>query len=49
MNVLPLETCMSFGAISTQMVENGGARRITKEEAIDILHKSGIIPSKKHP
>lgn len=33
-NGLPLETCMSFGAISTQMVENGGARRITKEEAI---------------
>ena len=34
---LPLETCMSFGAISTQMVENGGARRITKEEAIELL------------
>ncbi|MBR5267699.1 MAG: 4Fe-4S binding protein [Lachnospiraceae bacterium] len=48
---LPLETCMSLGAISTQIVENGGARRVSYEEAVEMLddfEKKGCIHTTFH-
>ena len=41
-----LEACMSFGLAADYCIENGLAREITKEEAIDILRKteeSGLV------
>ena len=48
---LPLETCMALGAISTQIVENGGARRVSFEEAVEMLaefEKKGCIHTTFH-
>ena len=42
---------MSLGAISTQIVENGGARRISYEEAVEMLdefEKKGCIHTTFH-
>ena len=48
---MPLETCMALGAISTQIVEHGGARRISYEEAVAMLEdfeKKGCIHTTFH-
>lgn len=48
---LPLETCMALGAISTQIVEQGNARRISYEEALHMLddfEKKGCIHTTFH-
>jgi NAD-dependent dihydropyrimidine dehydrogenase PreA subunit len=36
----PLETCLSFGVAAEYYIENGIGRRITPEEAIDIVKKA---------
>jgi len=44
----PLESCFAFGTLGEYYVENGLARRITPEEALEILQKneeSGLVPS----
>ena len=42
----PLETCISFGVAAEYYIENGMGRKITAEEAIDIIKKadeSGLV------
>jgi len=42
----PIETCLSFGVAAEYYIENGIGRKITPEEAIDILKKadeSGLV------
>jgi electron transport complex protein RnfB len=44
----PLENCFVFGAIGEYYVENGMGRRISVEEALEILRKNeeaGLVPS----
>jgi ferredoxin len=44
----PLESCLIFGAMGHYYIENGLGRRITKEEALNILQKNeeaGLVPS----
>lgn len=36
---IPLEACVTMGAISNQLVENGTARRISYEEACDLMEE----------
>lgn len=48
---IPLEACVTIGAISNQLVENGTARRISFEEACDLMEdfeKKGCIHTAFH-
>ena len=48
---IPLEACMTMGAISNQLVENGTARRVSYEEACDMIEdfeRKGCIHTAFH-
>ena len=48
---LPIEGCISLGAVSRQLVENGVARHLTYEEACDMMddfEKKGCIHTTYH-
>ena len=49
-----METCFSFGQFAEYLIENGAARRVTQDEAIEIMKKSddeglvvGVLNSQK--
>lgn len=44
----PLESCFAFGPLGEYYIENGIGRRVTLEEALDVLKKNeeaGLVPS----
>jgi len=44
----PMESCFVFGPMAEYYIENGIGRRITHEEALEVLHKNeeaGLVPS----
>lgn len=48
---LPVEGCVTIGAVSTQLVENGVARRLSYEEACDLMEefeRKGCIHTTYH-
>lgn len=44
----PLQACFTFGAIGEFYIENGMGRRVTREEALEVLRQceeAGLVPS----
>lgn len=44
----PLESCFVFGAVGEYYIENGLGRRVSREEALEVLRKNeeaGLVPS----